>query len=168
MYLRLGICACINEPSWAHMNTCACLEAREMRDVNFFWTQHLLKCCVCISFTYYFFFFGYYVMHLLFIIIFCLGMLPRMHLFMGHMFWKPWVGCRIYLIGARDSAGSRNKNKFDSVWESGLETCFKSQFGANRPGWPPTSWNVDLWFGYESAWVTTQVSKRRRMGDESA
>ena len=46
LHLRLGVCACINEPLRAHMNTYACLEAREMRDMNFFWgTQHLLKCC---------------------------------------------------------------------------------------------------------------------------
>ena len=35
MHLCLGICACINEPSQAHINTHACLEAREMRDMKF-------------------------------------------------------------------------------------------------------------------------------------
>jgi hypothetical protein len=52
----------MNEPLQAHMNTHACLEAQEMRDMNFFFwgTQHLLKCC-----THFFFFLGHYVVHLL-------------------------------------------------------------------------------------------------------
>ena len=60
MHLRLGICACINEPFRAHMNTYACLEAREMRDVNFFLNTTFIEMLRI------YFFLGYYVMHLLY------------------------------------------------------------------------------------------------------
>ena len=48
MHLCLEICACINEPLRGHMNTYACLEAREMRDVNF--SKHNIYCDACIFF----------------------------------------------------------------------------------------------------------------------
>ena len=131
MHLRLGMCACINEPSWEHMNTCACLEAREMRDVDFFFNTTFIEMLRMYFFFYLLFFITLFIYlfwilcHalVLYYYFFYLGMLPRTHLFMGQMFWKPRVGCRIHLIWARDLAG-----------ELGLETCFKSQFGANRPG----------------------------------